>query len=89
MNWIEKRPVFRLIFSVVYLMLAVLFIYNNFTWVNSILSLIMIFGCYISLVKAKIIKDPNARNINNYNFDFISIIFTVYLFIRLIKSFLN
>lgn len=54
---------------------------RNFLGVNIIVSLIMLLGGYISLVKSNIIRDKNADKINNFKFDTFNILLTIVLLI--------
>lgn len=81
MFWLEKHSIFRLIFAFFYFILFI-YIVRDFSWPNIFISLIMLFCCYISLVKANLIKDLNANGINNNAFDVISIIGIICLIIQ-------
>ncbi len=81
MSFFEKKPSRRLIFVIVYILCAIWFLNRNFLGVNIIVSLIMLLGGYISLVKSNIIRDKNADKINNFKFDTFNILLTIVLLI--------
>ena len=81
----NKYPFTRLIFFITYLLIAIKTIIKNFAWFNIVISLLMLFGCYISLVKSGVIKDKNADGISSHSYDFISITITVYSLIYILR----
>lgn len=86
MKFFEKRPLLRLIFLPVYLTLAVLLVLEP-SFINILIALIMLFYCYVTLVKAGIIKSETAANIKSFGFDLTGIIFSVLMIIYVIKLF--
>jgi hypothetical protein len=84
MNFLNKNPIIRLTFLITYLATAVWIIIKDFAWLNILVALLMLFGCYIALVKSGVIKDTNADSINNFYFDFLSIVIAAILLIDII-----
>jgi hypothetical protein len=83
MNLFNKKPKLRLLFFTEYI-IVVIWIFKNVQPFNLALlcSLIMIFGSYISLVKAGIFSDKNVDSISDFNFDFISLLIIIILAIN-------
>jgi hypothetical protein len=81
MSFFNKNPVIRLIFVVTYLATAVWIVIKDFAWLNIFFALLMLFGCYVALVKSGVIKDTKANSINNFHFDILSIAITGFLLI--------
>jgi len=80
MIFFQKKPKRRLFFAFAYVILAVWYIINDFALLNILVSILMVFGGYIAVVKSKIINDKNANVINDYGFDLSSIcLITVFL----------
>lgn len=76
----DKYPKIRIAFVVVYLLSIIqLWDVENSAGFNIIVSLLLIFCAYISLVKAEVIHDKKAKNINETAFDIISIGFFILL----------
>lgn len=80
-DFFRKKPIRRLIFVFIYILCAIWFLNRNFLGVNIVVSLIMLLGGYISLVKSNIIRDKNADKINNFKFDTFNILLTIVLLI--------
>lgn len=78
----------RLVFIVIYLIAAIWIVIRDFAWLNTIFGLLMLFGCYISIVKSGLIKDVNADSINDFSFDFLSIAITLCFFIDILFAIL-
>lgn len=91
MNFLNKKPKARLFFLIVYVYAAIWILFENCHPLLYItVSSLMLFGGYISLVKANVISDKNAINIKNFSFDFISLVLTFLLIIDLlVKAFSN
>ncbi|QVK18436.1 hypothetical protein KHQ81_01595 [Mycoplasmatota bacterium] len=68
---LNKHPKFRLLFTLPYLFIAVIFYYQNPSSlsVKIFIIFIMLYACYISLVKSGLLKDKYAYSIDNYRFD--------------------
>jgi hypothetical protein len=81
MIWFDRHPITRLIFVFVYLVAAIWILIRSFAWLNIIFSLLMLFGCYISLIKSGTIRDIKANRINNLSFDIVSILITLFLLV--------
>ena len=81
MSFFEKKPSRRLIFVVLYILCTIWFLNRDFQGVNIIVSIVMLLGGYISLVKSNIIRDKNADKINDFKFDAFNILLTVVLLI--------
>ena len=81
MKLFDNNPRIRIIFCVTYFYGAIWITFDNIQpLILKILCItVMLFGSYISLVKAKIISDKNAKGINNNNFDFFSILLIIVL----------
>lgn len=86
MSFFEKNPSRRLIFIIIHILCAIWFLNRNFQGVNIIVTLIMLFGGYISLVKSNIIRDKNADKIDNFKFDIYNILLTVVLLIDIFNT---
>lgn len=80
MCFFNKYPIMRLIFVVIYLIAAVWFVFRDFAWLNIIFGLLMLFGCYISIIKSGLKKDVRADGIDDFSFDFLSLVLFIYLF---------
>lgn len=83
MNWFNKKPRRRLLFFATYLLSGVWLAAGSIQpLVLKVLCIcIALFGSYISLVKADVLKDTFARSISNFKFDFLSISILVALFV--------
>lgn len=79
MSFLNKHPVVRVTFFVTYLATAVWIVVKEFAWLNIFFSLLMLFGCYVALVKSGVIKDKKTDSINELHFDVLSIVTTVFL----------
>lgn len=84
MKFFSKEPRRRLFFAFVYVIWAVWFIINDFAWLNILVSILMVFGGYIAVVKSKIIKDKKVDAIDDYRFDTSSIFIIVCLLVDMI-----
>ena len=84
MAFLNKHPIFRVVFFAAYLATAVWIVVKDFAVLNILFSLLMLFGCYVSLVKSGIIKDKNADSIHDLYFDVLSIMITVFLLIDIL-----
>jgi hypothetical protein len=75
MKIFEKHPLYRLIFTVVYILIAIRFyVDNGCSSLTFLCQLIMIFCAYVGLVKSGIIRNKHVAAVNNFNFDFLSIV---------------
>jgi len=84
MRFFNKYPITRLIFFLIYLVAAVWFVVRDFAWLNIIIVPIMLFACYISIIKSGLKKDVKADGINNFSFDFLSLVIMIYLSIDIV-----
>jgi hypothetical protein len=82
MKIFEKHPLYRLIFTVVYILTAIRFYvdkgWSSFTF---LCQLIMILCAYVGLVKSGIIRNKQVAAVDNFNFDFLSIVWAIALLI--------
>ncbi|HBR30767.1 MAG TPA: hypothetical protein DD733_01660 [Clostridiales bacterium] len=88
MIFLNKNPVVRLTFIITYLVTAVWIVIKDFAWLNIFFALLILFGCYIALVKSGVIEDKKAKSINNLHFDILSIAITVFLIIDILLKIL-
>lgn len=68
--------------------MSVWIVIDDFAWFNIFFALLMLFGCYITLVKSGVLIDKNADGVNNLNFDILSIMITAYLLIVMLRKIL-
>lgn len=87
----KKRPKFRLIFFLQYLVFAI-FAANDYIQ-PMLLKIIAVstalFGAYLSLVKANIIRDKFAKSIPDDRFDFFSISYLIIFLFDVLKHFIK
>lgn len=74
MRFLNAHPKLRILFSFTYTISAIWFFIRDYSIFSFIISIILLFMSYISLIKAGIIKNPNARNISTLKFDLLSIL---------------
>lgn len=86
MKFLNIRPKLRLVFLASYLVTAVWIMVKKFSFIYIVAGLLFLFGCYISLVKAEVIKDSRADNIDNFSFDFVSFIIILVLVFDIVFS---
>jgi hypothetical protein len=86
MKFLNIRPKLRLVFLASYLATAVWIMVKKFSFIYIVAGLLFLFGCYISLVKAEVIKDSRADNIDNFSFDFVSFIIILVLVFDIVFS---
>ena len=94
MCFFEKYPKLRLIYCIFYL-LAVFASFNCWFIVETqdfvgrviqiIISIMWLFGIYISFVKAGIVYNKHANAISNFKFDAVSIVVGIYAIDSIIK----
>lgn len=86
MFFFNKYPIFRLILTAIYLFAAVWIVIKDFIFFNIIFGLLMLFGCYISIIKSGLKKDVKADGINDFSFDFLSLVIFIYLIVDIVNK---
>ena len=81
MFFFSKKPVFRLIFVLTYLLFSIHVLFDNFAWFNIPLAVLVLFGAHIALCKSKIVKKNFYMKIDDYSFDLFSSFVTIYVLI--------
>lgn len=79
MNFLEKHPKFRLIFTVSYIFFIIGLLIRDFSIWSLIWSIPLIFATYLSLCHARLIKDKIAVKIDPFKFDLLSTIVLLFL----------
>lgn len=88
MKFFNEKPLFRLCFFAAYITAAICGIID-FTFPGILFSLVMLFCCYVTLVKAGILKNEFISEIKSSGFDFISVALSVIIIIDVIKIIIN
>lgn len=84
MTFFKNKPILRIIFIPIYILSVKYILCNGLNIGNIFASIILLFGCYITIVKTKIIKDKNADTINDYKFDIFNSLLTIVLLINIL-----
>lgn len=88
MNFFNEKPKRRLLFLFSYLFLSLCFLLDfRLESLRFIIFIIMLFLAYISAVKCGLIEDKNTNNISNLNYDILSVVSLLMLFIKLVRFF--
>ena len=77
MMFFSKKPIRRLFFAFIYVIVAVWVVIDDFAWLNVICSILLVFYGYIAIVKSKIITNKYANVIDDYQFDLHSVFLIV------------
>lgn len=79
MAWFSKCPMRRCIFAGTYLLFSMRVLLDDFALLNFIPAVFLLIGSYIALEKSTILKSSLSDRVDDFKFDFLSLIISCYL----------